>query len=634
MAEISRFIQFNDETVDTKTLLLYERLTRALADATYIELKERKLIEFQLEAGVLSMSVFWRHRPKPIMHAGRLSDIYLLSAGFWKHFHLPTWREFHKRYEHHPLKRLALELLMLFEEFRLIDQIIQKRPGTEAAFDIRKETYVAFHRTNVQSSIQKGFIADALLSELYIILYEGIFAESSVDWGTLEFELIKTIVTTAYDSQSTEDTTYVIDRLMNVFTQSIQNDLIHQYYSVADRFSNEETTPFTYGEGATDVDEGEDETKETIEEIFSTWHEENEDETGVHLQYELERGRSSQAIGEETTAGDEEAEIEETGTGQSTGNRSEQDEEEERAQEDEQSTVKQAGEKFGKEHVHVVYEEEFVEVTHDVDHRKKLQAWREEAIPHVRAFVKEIRKRMELKQTARREGLLNGRLSTKLITLLVDERPKPFYRKSSPSTELDAVFGLLVDGSASMIDKLDETKQAVLLFHDVLRELQVSHEITSYSEDAFKASKEVQPNLFSIMHTFEDRYKDNGLSILSFEANEDNRDGFAIRWMADRLAKRPEKHKFLLVFSDGEPSAFGYDQNGIIDTAEAVLESEKRGISVLHLFLATEPPTEDQRMIFSTMFGNKTAASHTVEGFTDQTLRILRKLLSIVIRTG
>ena len=85
-----------------------------------------------------------------------------------------------------------------------------------------------------------------------------------------------------------------------------------------------------------------------------------------------------------------------------------------------------------------------------------------------------------------------------------------------------------------MLDKLDETKQAVLMFHDVLRQLGVSHEISSYYEDANHATKEVQPNVFDLMHTFTDRNKDNGLSILSFDANEDNRDGFAIRWMADQ----------------------------------------------------------------------------------------------------
>lgn len=634
MAKVNRFIQFNDETVDTKTLLLYERLARALSGASYLELKERKLIEFQLEEGIVSMTVFWRHRPEEIMHAGRLSDIYLLTAGFWRHFNIQAWRKFNEKYKQHPLNRLALELLMLLEEFRLIDQIKKERPGTIEAFDIRRETYTAFHRTNVQTNKQKGFLADALLSEFYIILHEGIFAESSVDWGELQFEFLKTILTTTYDSRSTEDTTHIVDRLINVVDQSIEEDLFHQYYSVADLFANESITPFEYHEGMTDADRGDEEAKDTIEEVFRTWHEENEDEAGSHLQYELDQGRSSQAIGDESTEGSDDAEIEETGTGQSMGNMSEQDAEQERQQDETRSSVKQAGQNFGKEHVNVVYEEEIVEVKDEVEHRKKLQAWREEDIPYVRSFVKEMKKRMELKQTSKREGLLNGRLSTKLTTLLIDERPKPFYRKSAPSTELDAVFGLLVDGSASMIDKLDETKQAVLLFHDVLRELQVSHEIASYSEDAFKASREIQPNKFSLMHTFQDRNKDSGLSILSFEANEDNRDGFAIRWMTERLKRRQEKHKFLLVFSDGEPSAFGYDQNGIVDTAEAVIEAEKYGVSVLHLFLATESPTEDQRAVFSTMFGNKTASADTVEEFTDQTLRILRKLLAIVIRTG
>src|SRR5690606_18539514 len=100
------------------------------------------------------------------------------------------------------------------------------------------------------------------------------------------------------------------------------------------------------------------------------------------------------------------------------------------------------------------------------------------------------------------------------------------YRKNAPSVELDAVFGLMVDGSASMVDKLDETKKAVLLFHDVLRELKIIHEISLYYEDAFEASSTVQPNTFELIHSFSERSNDNGLSILSLDAHEDNRDGF------------------------------------------------------------------------------------------------------------
>ena len=223
-------------------------------------------------------------------------------------------------------------------------------------------------------------------------------------------------------------------------------------------------------------------------------------------------------------------------------------------------------------------------------------------------------------------------MSSQLTTLFIDERPKPFYRKNAPSIQLDAVFGLLVDASASMSDKLDETKQAVLLFHDVLRELNIRHEIASYSEDAFKASREEQPNYFKIMHTYHERHQDSSARIAAFEAEEDNRDGFAIRWMAKRLATKEEQHKFLLLFSDGEPSAFGYARNGIIDTAEAVLETEKKGVSVLHLFLSTEEPAADQKDLFETMFGHKTASANNVEQFTEQTLRILRKLLHLVLQ--
>ena len=631
MVKMNRFIQFNDEAVDAKTLLLYERLGRALADAPFLELTERKLLEFRPKEGIISMSVFWRHRTEEVIHAGRLSDIYLLTAGYWKHFSVPSWIAFTRNYSAHPLRKLASELLLMLEEFRLIDAITHDRPGTATAFNCRREAYVSFHRNALASNMQKNFLADALMSQLFISLHEGMFAERSIEWGSIDVELIQTILQHAYDAKSTEDNTYLVDRVIGIIERSIDKDLIHQYYSAGDAIT-EDNTVFHYHKGMADAEKGEDEPKETIEEVFRSWHRENESESGIHLEYELEHGRSGKSDANDAAPGNEDADIEETGVGHSEGNDNERWMDEEGDKADKRDQKAKAGKMYGKEHVNVVYEEQRVEVVDEQDNRQKLIVWREEQKPYVRSFVEEMKKRINLKEDSRRERLTKGRLSTKLTTMIVDERPKPFYRKNAPSVNLDAVFGLLVDGSASMLDKLDETKRAVLLFHDVLRQLGVSHEISSYYEDANNASKEVQPNVFGLMHAFADRTKDNGMSILSFDANEDNRDGFAIRWMAGQLAARQEKHKFLLVFSDGEPSAFGYDRNGILDTAEAVMETEKKGISVIHLFLATEEPTTEQKALFSMMFGNKTASSNSVEGFTDQTLRILRKLLAIVIR--
>ena len=105
-----------------------------------------------------------------------------------------------------------------------------------------------------------------------------------------------------------------------------------------------------------------------------------------------------------------------------------------------------------------------------------------------------MKKRMEQKKVDKRMNLSKGRLSSNLTALWTEERPKPFYKKNAPSTHLNAVFGLLVDGSASMQDKLDETKKAVLLFHDVLRQLKITHEIVLHYEDAFEATETKQPN--------------------------------------------------------------------------------------------------------------------------------------------
>lgn len=633
MVKMNRFIQFNDETVDTKTYLLYERLARALADAPYLELTERKLLEFRPQEGILSMSVFWRHREEQIVHAGRLSDIYLLTAGFWKEFQVPIWIKWSKELQSHPLRKFALELVLMLEEFRYIDLIQRARPGTAQSFQVRIDAYLRFHKDQLTANVQKGFLADALLNGLFLALYEGMVGKSEMDWTLYEidWERILSIWQLGYDSRSTKDQTAIVRRLIEMLEESIERDLVHQYYALGDAI-NEVTAPFMYHQGMTDAEKGEPDRKETIEEVFRSWHRESKDESGVHLEYELEHGRSGKSDGTSTSPGDEQAEIEEIGLGGSKGDMKNLSEEEETKPVNREQ-MQPAGTLFGKEHVHVVYEEKRIQVVDELENRKQLERWREEQKPFVRAFVQEMKKRMEFKQDAKRERLMKGRLSNNLTTLFIDERPRPFYRKNAPSTELDAIFGLLVDGSASMLDKLDETKKAVLLFHDVLRQLDISHEISSYYEDAYNATKERQPNIFERMHTFEDRNRDNGLAILSFDANEDNRDGFAIRWMANRLAGRPEKHKFLLVFSDGEPSAFGYDRNGIVDTAEAVMETEKRGISIIHLFLSTEEPTEEQKAIFTSMFGSKTASSNSVESFADQTLRILRKLLAIVIRT-
>lgn len=630
MDKVNRFIQFNDESVETRKLLLYERIAQALSNTPYMKVTERQLIEYQPKEATLAISVFWRHRTEEVTNLGRLSDIYLLSAGFYRQFDLTAWRSFTADIKPHPYPKLARHLLMLLEEFRMMESIQKRRAGTQRAFKVRREIYSEFHRDRLLSNAKRGFLADALINQLYLDIHIGMTTAPHEVFDRLPIERVRQVAQGVFETETTSQSAALTFQIIALVEEFLTGDIVLPLYTFGEAF--EDGKPMKQSSKAMASEEqGESDVKETIEEEFRTWHRETEEEKGMHLEFDLQHGTEGASDAADSKPGNEEAEVQSFGKGRSAGNEKEVGAQPEIEQQQDQSVepTLQAGSEYGHAHTQVTFKVMQMANKADTPSLATLSAWRVNHLPIVRALVTEMKKRLERKRQYKRENLTKGRLSSKLTTMLTDERPKPFYRKQAPSPELDAVFGLLVDGSASMIDKLAETKEAVVLFHDVLRELNVTHEIASYYEDAFEASKEQQPNFFEVMHSFDENRVDSGAAIMNFEAHEDNRDGFAIRWMANQLASRPEHHKFLLVFSDGEPSAFGYDRNGIIDTAEAVWETEKRGISVVHLFLSSQQPTEDQRELFATMFGNKTASSDSVEDFASQTLRILRKLLAI-----
>ncbi|RNF40426.1 nitric oxide reductase activation protein NorD [Planococcus salinus] len=617
MASVNRFIQFNNETVDTQLLQRMELLAGALAEAPYLKVTTRKLMEFRPSESTISMSVFWKHRPETVERNGYLSDIYLMSGGFWRYFNLHEWRSFKRIDTHLPL--LLEQLLLCAEEFRLSEQIIKERPGTKRAFEIRETVYTEYHTKQLEQNSQKGFSADAFLNAAYLRL------RGRQDAGLEEWEPLFQIWTHVFDARTTADSADVIARMVGRLEFLFEKDTVQSYYTFGE--SPDKVPPFHYHEGVETENSDDEEKIETLEEWFHTWHREMEMEEAAALEFELEQGQSGMAEGGREEQGAED--VQQTAQGEGRG---EHLADNEAADEHSDQAPKKAGSKYGAANDHVEYHESRIRVVKG--HKTEIDAARSRHTPYVKALLKELRKRIDSRQSDARRNLNAGRLSKQLVPLAIEERPKPFYRKSAPSRELDAVFCLLIDGSASMIDKLDETRQAVLLFHDVLRGLNVPHEIVLFYEDAYEASESRQPNYFEWMHKFEDGTKDHAQEIWSMEDHEDNRDGFAIRWMKDRLRSRTEQHRFLLVFSDGEPSAYNYAENGVIDTAKAVEETKKQGIEVLHLFLSSEKITEEQAAFYRMMYGNKSVSANSLDQFVDQTLRLLKRTLHLVLQGG
>ncbi len=141
----------------------------------------------------------------------------------------------------------------------------------------------------------------------------------------------------------------------------------------------------------------------------------------------------------------------------------------------------------------------------------------------------------------------------------MNDQLKLFYKKQDLSQSFDATFTLLIDASASIHDKMDETMKGVVLFHETLKSLSIKHEILAFNEDAFEADNREQPNITDeIINYSYSIFEKEGPRIMTLEPQDDNRDGVAIRIASERLLQRSHQQRFLIIFSDGEPSAFNY----------------------------------------------------------------------------
>jgi nitric oxide reductase activation protein len=162
----------------------------------------------------------------------------------------------------------------------------------------------------------------------------------------------------------------------------------------------------------------------------------------------------------------------------------------------------------------------------------------------------------------------------------------------------------------------------------VLKQLQIHHSIIGFWEDANEVKEGYQPNYFHVIHSHEDSlYQNNGAKIMQLEPQEDNRDGFSIRVITKELEKRREKNKFLLVFSDGEPAAAHYDQNGIVDTFVAVSEARKKGIEVIGMFLSDGSIEESEELTMKNIYGKERLMIPSVSELPEHFTPLLKKLL-------
>ncbi|MDX5474438.1 MAG: VWA domain-containing protein [Bacillaceae bacterium] len=635
-----RPILFNDKKIDSFLFMELTDLSTSLSKVEDMQVEYAFKSYYNPFEKKLFISLFWDNHPIDEKLHGLKSDVYLRSVGTVKYTDFSIIDKFIKSVKNAPYASFARQLFSLLEDIRLEELVKRERPGTINSFEIRRREYRKYFKSQLKVNTDRGIHTDSFYNLLYILLTtndpleEVISITEALD---LALPYVRKEAERAYEAKSTNDIKRISENILNVLEDLLEKDMLNLYFLLPDLTELEETEDgLTFDDlkrkDGLKNDDIKDNAKNGEEEVHEdklpTWHRESETTTQSFLQFDLEQGTKTDLMGEgvrEGEDGDQALGFVQGKTKQTKRNDYKKMEVLEVLNDSNEKGGKENA--FGKENKHAfpvfqkpdrVKPEEKVEY----DYYKQVIA------PYQKKLKQLIQKTLEHKRIAPRGNLHFGRLSKKLIPWFTEESPRLFYKKDEPTIEIDAVFTLLVDCSASMHDKMEQTKHGIALFHEALKSVQVPHEVVGFWEDTNDATETSQPNYFKTVIDFQSARKlATGPEILQLQPEEDNRDGYAIRHMANRLQLRTEKQKFLLVFSDGEPAAMNYEQNGIVDTHEAVMEARKKGIEVINVFLSNGEIEESQQKTIQNMYGKYSILVPNIEELPNVLFPLLKKLL-------
>lgn len=164
----------------------------------------------------------------------------------------------------------------------------------------------------------------------------------------------------------------------------------------------------------------------------------------------------------------------------------------------------------------------------------------------------------------------SGRISIKRLS---DTRmtSRVFERRIEPADKSDISVMIAVDTSGSMYGRKVETAiKAVIGLSEVFGNLNVPVSVMTFSADE---------NGYDAIHTHYLNFHNthvNRLCLQNISAGGNNFDGYSVRYAGSVMKKRQEKHKIIIVISDGQPACEYYWQHdGIQDTKNAVREARK-----------------------------------------------------------
>lgn len=162
-----------------------------------------------------------------------------------------------------------------------------------------------------------------------------------------------------------------------------------------------------------------------------------------------------------------------------------------------------------------------------------------------------------------------------------------FSNHSKPNKMPHMCISTVVDCSGSMSGpRIDAARKMALLVENFATQLQIPCSCIGHSTVSYCFPKEDVEiyKVFDFNHSKQEVKKISGLS-----AKRNNRDGFAFRYALNKIKKRPEPFKVIIIISDGLPAAQMYSGKvGKMDIQNFLKEAEKAGISVLSFNIGSD----------------------------------------------
>ena len=200
-----------------------------------------------------------------------------------------------------------------------------------------------------------------------------------------------------------------------------------------------------------------------------------------------------------------------------------------------------------------------------------------------------VRQLKEERRGGKQTGLLMGRRLD--AHALHRNDGKVFYKNALPNEMPELAVGLLLDESGSMCsrDRCTYARASAIILYDFCQSLDIPVMVYGHSTGYSSGGGTVE--LYSYAE-FDSIDRDDKYRLMDISARDSNRDGAALRFVAEQLSKRPEAVKILILVSDGQPADTGYYGTAAEEDLRGVKqEYQRKGVLFVAAAIGDDKPS-------------------------------------------